>query len=277
MSGGSVSDRNEQRLRALQRLTIDLGRKDFDTRHPDLKLTPVVVLICAYEEEACIGDVIKKVPAEACSLPVTTVVVVDGGEDGTAEVARREGAVTFVLPVNLGHGVALRVGYELCVSKGAEYVVTLDADGQNDPSEIDTMLEPVVTDRADFVVGSRRLGVDHTSDRYRQLGVVFFSFLLRLLTGATVTDTSNGYRAMRALMLADVVGRLEQDQYQTSELLVTALSRGWRVTDRPTAWYERTAGRSKKGGNLFYGFRYARVMIRTWVRERSRATQAGAA
>ena len=68
------------------------------------------------------------------------------------------GAVTFVFPVNLGHGIALRVGYDLCVGAGARYVVTLDADGQNDPAEIETMLRPLVDDAADFVVASRRLG-----------------------------------------------------------------------------------------------------------------------
>ena len=88
------------------------------------------------------------------------------------------------------------------------------------------------------------------------------------LTGARLTDTSNGYRALRATMLSDVVGRLEQDQYQTAELLITCLSRGWRVAERPTVWHERLSGQSKKGGNLLYGFRYAAVILRTWRRER---------
>ena len=60
----------------------------------------------------------KAVPAEACGLPVTPLVVVDGGNDDTAQVALDGGAVTFVFPVNLGHGVALRVGYDLCVRGG---------------------------------------------------------------------------------------------------------------------------------------------------------------
>jgi len=71
-------------------------------------------------------------------------------------------------------------------------------------------------------------------------------------------------------MLADVVDRLRQSQYQTSELLITAISRGWRVTERPTVWHERLSGRSKKGGNLLYGYRYGRVVLRTWWRERAR-------
>ena len=265
----SVSDGRRTRLMALQRLAIQTGRQDFDARHPDLSLSPVVALICAYEEEANLGAVLARVPATACGLAVTPLVVVDGGDDATEQVAKEAGAVTFVFPTNLGHGVALRVGYDLCVTGGARYVVTLDADGQNDPAEIETMLQPLVDDAADFVVASRRLGVDQTSDSYRKLGVKWFSWLMNLLTGSHLTDTSNGYRALRVSMLSDVAPRLEQDQYQTAELLITAMSRGWRVTERPTVWHERASGQSKKGGNLVYGLRYAAVIVATWRRERS--------
>jgi glycosyltransferase involved in cell wall biosynthesis len=264
----SVSDGRSSRLAALQRLAVSLGREEFETRHPDLALTPVVALICAYEEEDNLGRVLAKLPAKACGLEVTPVVVVDGGDDATDRVAMDAGAVTFVFPVNLGHGMALRVGYDLCVAAGARYVVTLDADGQNDPTEMEDLLQPVVDDEADFVVASRRLGVDETADSYRRAGVVWFSWLMNRLMGSHLTDTSNGYRAMRATMLADVAPRLEQDQYQTAELLITALSRGWRVAERPTVWHERLSGSSKKGGNLLYGFRYAAVLLGTWRRER---------
>jgi len=268
---GSVSDgkRSRVRLRALQRLVVRLAREDFDRRHPSFSLPPVVALICAYDEEANIGAVLARVPEKACGLAVAPLVVVDGGEDATDRVAIDAGAFTFVFPTNLGHGVALRAGYDLCVEGGAQYAVTLDADGQNDPQEMETLLQPLVDGEADFVVASRRLGVDETADSYRRLGVVFFAWLMNRLMGSKLSDTSNGFRALRTSMLADVVPRLEQDQYQTSELLITAMSRGWRVTERPTVWHERTSGTSKKGGNLLYGFRYATVILRTWRRERT--------
>jgi glycosyltransferase involved in cell wall biosynthesis len=265
----SVSDGRRTRLVALQRLAVEMGRQDFEARYPDLTLSPVVALICAYEEEDNLGAVLAAVPREVCGLAVTSLVVVDGGDDATDRVAKQAGAVTFVFPTNLGHGVALRVGYDLCVTGGARYVVTLDADGQNDPAEMETMLKPLVDDEADFVVASRRLGVDETADSYRKLGVRWFSALMNLLMGSHLTDTSNGFRALRVSMLSDVTPRLEQDQYQTAELLITAMSRGWRVTERPTVWHERTSGVSKKGANWIYGFRYASVIMRTWRRERA--------
>jgi glycosyltransferase involved in cell wall biosynthesis len=249
------------------RRVITEARQAFAARYPDLKLSPVVGLICAYEEEANLGAVLAAMPREACGLPLSTLVVVDGGDDLTDQVAFDAGAITVVLRENLGHGYALRVGYSLAIELGAEFVVTLDADGQNDPAEIPRMLKPLIDDQADFVVGSRRLGEDATSDRFRKAGVRVFSRLVSTLGGAKLTDTSNGYRALRVLMLEDVVHRLRQPQYQTAELLLTCLKRGWRVTERPTVWLPRASGTTKKGRNYLFGLRYARVVLGTWWRE----------
>jgi len=235
------------RTKALQRLVVDLARRDFEERYPEHTLSPVVALMCAYEEEANIGPVIAAVPKEACGLAVTTLVIVDGGDDDTAGVSRKHDALTFVLPANLGHGMALRVGYRLCVEGGSRYVVTLDADGQNDPAELPGLLAPLVDDAADFVVASRRLGVDETSDRVRQAGVRFFAWLMNALTRSDLTDTSNGYRALRTSLLADVVDRLVQDQYQTAELLITALGRGWRVAEPMLVHHGTIAHHSRDG------------------------------
>jgi glycosyltransferase involved in cell wall biosynthesis len=250
------------------RAVIETSRQEFDTRHPDLKLSPVVALICAYEEEGNIGPVLAAVPPEACGLAVTTLVVVDGGHDRTDEISKESGAVTFVLSENLGHGYALRVGYALCIELGAQYVVTLDADGQNDPSEIPVMLEPLVDDEADFVVASRVLGRDTTTDRFRKAGVRVFSWTMSFMGHTKLTDTSNGYRALRVSMLDDIAYRLVQPQYQTAELLIIAMRRGWRVTERPTVWLPRASGTTKKGKNWLFGFRYGRVVLATWWKYR---------
>lgn len=245
-------------------MAVDQSLATFKERFPGVQLRPVVALVCAYNEAENIGDVLKAIPDQACGLPVTTLVVVDGGDDGTDQVALRAGVPTVVLPVNLGHGVALRVGYRLCIDGDTRYVATLDADGQNDPGEIPTMLEPLINDESDFVVGSRRLGVDQTSDELRRVGVRVFATIINWLTGARLTDTSSGYRALRTAMLADVADHLVQDQYQTAELLIAALARGWRVSEQPTVWRPRASGTTKKGDNVFFGLRYAAVVAASW-------------
>ena len=212
---------------ALARRVIAESRQKFAADYPDLKLSPAVGLICAFEEEQNIGAVLAAMPeSRPDGLALTTLVVVDGGSDHTDQVALDAGAITFVLSENLGHGYALRVGYALCVEFGAQYVVTLDADGQNDPSEIPVMLQPLIDDEADFVVASRRLGQDTTTDRFRKAGVRVFSWVMSAMGGTKLTDTSNGYRALRVTMLDDVVHRLTQSQYQTAELLIVVHEAG---------------------------------------------------
>jgi len=262
-SGASVHTDPDRARRVIQE-----SRREFDARHPDLKLSPVVGLVCAFEEEANIRAVLEAMPDEACGLAVTTLVVVDGGHDKTDQVAKDAGAVTFVLGENLGHGYALRVGYALCMELGADYVVTLDADGQNDPAEIPVMLQPLVDDEADFVVASRVLGRDTTSDRFRKAGVRVFSWIMSAMGHTRLTDTSNGYRALRVTLLDDVAHRLVQPQYQTAELLIIAMRRGWRVAERPTEWLPRASGTTKKGKNWLFGFRYGRVVLETWWKVR---------
>ncbi|MHB1711007.1 MAG: glycosyltransferase family 2 protein, partial [Acidimicrobiales bacterium] len=251
----------QRRRRAdLQRLAVELARADFAKRHPGATFGPVVALIAAYEEEANLGGVLRQMPVSVCGLDVSTLVVVDGGTDGTDRVAVDAGVFTCVLPVNLGQGAALRLGYELALAHGARFVATLDADGQNDPSELETLVEPLVAGEADFVIASRRLGVDHTTDWVRRLGVRIYARALNAIIDEELTDSSNGFRAYRADLLEDIIPHLRQDQYQTAEVVITASTRGWRIVQRPSVWLPRASGHSKKGSNLVFGLHYAWVI-----------------
>jgi glycosyltransferase involved in cell wall biosynthesis len=258
---------NRRRHDEVVRLVKKLGRQDFERRNPDANFGPVLALFSSYMEADNIGAVLKAVPEEACGLRVSTLVVVDGGNDGTEDIVGHSGAMCAVLPVNMGQGVALQLGYELAQVYGCRYVVTIDADGQNDPAEIPDILAPLISDTADMVIASRRLGVDQTTDKTRKTGVLFFATVINWIIGKKLTDTSNGYRGFRTEVLADLT--LQQDQYQTAEVIITAAARGWRITEVPTVWHPRTSGTSKKGKNIYFGMRYARVILATWLRERS--------
>jgi glycosyltransferase involved in cell wall biosynthesis len=189
------------------------------------------------------------------------------------------------VPVNRGQGAALRLGYRLAREGGARYIVTTDADGQYNPAEMDRVLGPVVAGEADFVTGSRRLGSQETKDLIRRAGVLFFAGTISMLTGQRISDTTFGLRAMRAEVTGAV--RLEQPQYQASELLIGVITHGYKVTEVPATIHRRRVGESKKGqnplyklhipgvNNFFYGLRFARVAYGTWWRERRRAPARG--
>jgi glycosyltransferase involved in cell wall biosynthesis len=244
------------------------------------QLPPVSVVIAAYNEEGSVGHVVEGLPRTVCGMATEVIVVADGCADATAKEADAAGALVCDVPVNRGQGAALRLGYRIAREGGARYIVTTDADGQYSPLEIESLLAPVVAGTADFVTGSRRMGSEETKDPIRRAGVRFFAFLVSLLTGQRITDTTFGLRAMRAEVTGAV--QLEQPQYQASELLIGAIAHGYRVLEVPATIHRRRVGESKKGqnpfyglhlpmvNNIFYGLRFTRVVVGTWWRERRR-------
>lgn len=241
----------------------------FASAYPDLKLQPLVIVIAAYNEADNIGAVLDEVPQQIADVPVTLLVIDDGSTDKTTEVAQRHGALVCTLAVNRGHGVALRLGYRIAREGGAQYIGTLDGDGQWDPANLPAMVAIMEAGQADFVIGSRQLGQTENTDAFRNLGVRFFARVISALTRTRLTDTSSGLRLMRA----DLTGTVTQTQpqYQTSELLIGALLQGYRVAEVPTVMRQRMSGESRKGRNLAYGLRYARVIAETYLRERRAA------
>jgi glycosyltransferase involved in cell wall biosynthesis len=252
------------------------ARSAFAAAHPDLKLQPLVIVIAAYNEAENIGTVLDEVPLQIADVRVSLLVIDDGSTDDTTEVAERHGALVCTLRANRGHGVALRLGYRIAREGGAQYIATLDGDGQWDPAELPAMVHLLESGDADFVIGSRQLGqTENTEALLRNTGVRFFARVVSFLTSTHLTDTSSGLRLMRAGLTGTVTQT--QPQYQTSELLIGALLQGYRVAEVPTVMRRRLSGTSRKGHNVAYGLRYARVIAETYLRERraSRRMPAG--
>jgi glycosyltransferase involved in cell wall biosynthesis len=247
-------------------IVAEAAIETFRIEHPQPSLPPLVVVIAGYNEGDNIGAVLDELPSRIATVPAACVVVDDGSTDDTAAVARSHHAFVCRLPVNRGHGVALRLGYRIAREGGARYIATLDADGQWDPGDLPAMVELLKTGSADIVIGSRRLGSTHNTNIVRNVGVHVFGWLISALTGVVVTDTSSGLRVMRAEMTGVVTQT--QPQYQTSELLIGAIYHGYHVAEAPTTMRRRLGGETKKGHSTLYGSRYARVILRTWRRER---------
>ncbi|MCU1456127.1 MAG: arnC [Actinomycetia bacterium] len=241
----------------------------FAERYGAPDLGPVTVVMAAYREAASIGAVLREIPRAPGAAALTTLVIDDGSDDDTADIAAAAGAYVCST-VNRGQGAALRLGYRLAVMHGAQILVSIDADGQYDPAEIPSLVEPILLDRADFVSGSRRLGRNEAGDRFRDLGVTLYAWVMRLLTGQRITDPSFGLRAMRADVASTVP--LRQPQFQAAELLVGAALRGYRVAEVPGVMRRRSAGESRKGPNLIYGARFGWVLVSTWWRTRRKST-----
>jgi glycosyltransferase involved in cell wall biosynthesis len=224
----------------------------------------LVVVMAAYNEAGSVGPVLRSLPETVCGLRVRPVVIDDGSTDGTAEEARAAGAVVGTHRRNLGQGDALRTGFALAPQLAARVVVTMDADGQHDPDELADLVGPIVAGDADYVQGSRFLGRYDDAGGARDLGIRGFTLLIRVLTRTSITDCTNGYRAIDAAGLARL--RLVEDRFSAAEILIQAAGQGLRVREVPVHIRSREIGTSKKPSGLGYASGYLATIVRSWAR-----------
>lgn len=149
------------------------------------------IVIAAYNESTRLGETLQSL----CRRYTNIVIVDDGSADDTAAIARDYPVWLLRHVVNCGQGAALQTGIEFALSRGAEAIVTFDADGQHRPEDIDRLLRPIRTGAADVVLGSRFLGHAIGIPPGRRLILRLGVWFTRLFSHIRVTDTHNGLRA----------------------------------------------------------------------------------
>lgn len=217
-----------------------------------------IAIIPAYNEESTIENIIK-----TTSLFVDEVLVInDGSTDRTVEVTNNAGAILIDNIVNRGLGKTIQRGYDEAIKRGADIVVQIDADGQYDPKEIPKLIQPILENKADLVLGSRLENLKYKMPWLKKQGNKAFTWLLRRLTGADIKDGQTGFRATRKEVLEtfEILG----DFTYTQEMIVKASEKGWRISNVPINFYQRNAGESRLiPGPLSYAWRAWIIIIRT--------------
>ena len=197
----------------------------------------IIVIVPAYNEERKIGQVVQRTPRDIVDR---LLVVDDGSTDTTAAVARAAGAEVLSLGKVMGVGAALRKGLEYGRTGGFDIAVIMAGNNKDNPAEIPRLLEPICSQAFDLVMGSRYLeGGKYGGDMplYRRLATRLHPWLMSLCTGRRLTETTNGFRALRLSCLADTRIRLSQawlDGYGLEVyLLYKMLVCGYRHTEVP--------------------------------------------
>jgi glycosyltransferase involved in cell wall biosynthesis len=208
-------------------------------------LHPKLWVICAaYNEATTIGRVV----AELGRAGYRVVVVDDGSADGTRHIAAAAGADVVVHPVNLGQGAALQTGIDYALSRGADILVTFDADGQHRVVDIPVLVDALRRERADFALGSRFLGQTYNLPALRRWILYAATIFTRLTTGLRLTDSHNGLRALTRKGAAAI--RLRQNRMaHASEILVEIAQSGLRYVEVPVT-IEYTAYSLAKGQRI---------------------------
>lgn len=216
-------------------------------------MSGVWVVIPALNEAENLEELIPRIYAEGVIQESGggLLVVDDGSRDGTSDVVEtlaetHPGLNVLRFPRNRGKAAALQVGFRDVLARGAETVVMMDADGQDDPAELRRLLAELETG-ADLVTGARVVRRDrfikrHTSRLYNRTTAA--------LSGVPGRDFNSGYKVMRAEVARDVATMMYGEMHRY--LTVVAFWSGYRVTEVPVEHHERMHGTSKYGIARFW-------------------------
>ena len=243
-------------------LVRKLGLGFLETASKNLK--PIMIVIPAYNEAENLKYLLPQMPVKIKDTELGVLVVDDGSEDETIQIVKDHNQFVVSNPINRGGGAALRLGYDILKNSDAAICVTMDADGQHQPEDIEELVAPIIDDEYDIVIGSRVMGSREKDDVIRIAGVHIFSTIISSLLGKRITDPSSGFRAFKMDKMRSI--NLYEDQYHTSELIIEAVKKGLRVKEVPITILKRKFGKSKKGRDLTYGFHFAKTIIKTWWR-----------
>lgn len=223
----------------------------------------IVVIVPALDEAGSIAALIERVPYG----PRSIIVADNGSTDGTADLARQAGARVAHVP-RRGYGRACLAG--LAAEPDADIVVFIDADLSEDPGEMPRLVDPILGDEADLVLGARSGG---SRPWHARMGRRVCVALINRLWGTSYQDLGP-FRAIRgpALRALD----MEDDTWGwTIEMQVKAAELGLRTVEVPVSSGPRAAGRSKISGSLVGSVRAAwrmlEIIVRLWLTRRSRS------
>jgi glycosyltransferase involved in cell wall biosynthesis len=188
----------------------------------------IVACIPAFNEERTIAKVILQTQKYVDKV----IVCDDGSTDMTAEIAEKLGAAVIRHSRNLGYGAALNTLFREAVKLNPSCIVTIDADGQHNPSDIPKLTDPIVRGEADIVIGSRFLSGRDNTPKYRRLGVKVITGIVRKISYPQITDAQSGFRAYSRRAVEEL-GLTEPGMGVSTEILIKAGEKKLKVVEKP--------------------------------------------
>ncbi len=188
----------------------------------NLPIKDMWFILAAYNEEKQIEKTVKNLKNAGYS---NIVVVDDGSEDRTYELAKKQGVHVLRHAINMGQGAALRSGTDYALNKKAKYIIHFDADGQHRVEDIPAMMQPLLKKEAEICLGSRFLDKNKKTKMpfHRTFYVKGGLFFTKIMTGLKITDTHNGFRTMTAKAAKEL--EITQDEMEHASEILELIAR----------------------------------------------------
>lgn len=199
-----------------------------------------LIIIPAYNEEENIKKTVDSILRESPEFDY--VIINDCSKDKTREICEKNGFNIVNLPINLGIGGAVQTGYKYAMEYGYDIAVQVDGDGQHDPAFLNEMAQVLEKENVDMVIGSRFITKEgFQSSVMRRLGIKYFTMLIKILTGKTITDPTSGLR-MVGKNIIELYAKDYPKDYPEPESVVAVLRKGMNVKEIPVIMKSRQGG-----------------------------------
>jgi glycosyltransferase involved in cell wall biosynthesis len=230
----------------------------------------LIVIIPAFNEAKSIGELLAHMPdLKKLKINLQAVVVDDGSSDGTAEIAKKSGAVVLRHTQNEGLGKTIQDGVKYFLEQNADILVNIDADMQYDPKDILKLIQPILDDKADFVSAERFNEASGETKRPAHMSWIKFwgnqvmTKLVNSLAGTQLGDVSSGFRAMNreAALHLNLTGHYTY----THETIIDLAFKGLRLISVPIQVRYFPDRQSRVANNLFqYTSQTLRIILKAF-------------
>jgi len=208
----------------------------------------ILAIVPAYNEQSNILNVINSLKAEHPNIDI--LVINDGSDDDTGKIAESSGKADVInLPCNLGIGGAVQTGFKYAVINDYDYAFQFDGDGQHNAEEVSKILDPVIKNKADVVIGSRfkRKSGSYKSTWLRRIGIIIFSIFNTILINQRIQDNTSGFRSYNKKAIHFLAENYPTDFPEPEAIILLGKNR-FRFIEVPVNMKERQNGVSSIRG-----------------------------
>jgi glycosyltransferase involved in cell wall biosynthesis len=189
----------------------------------------IVVGIPAYNEEKNIGKTIVELEKIADEI----IVCDDGSNDLTGEISKKMGVIVVKHSKNLGYGAGIRSIFLKAREIEADILITFDADGQHRIKDMQQVIDPILNDESDIVIGSRFLSNNEKNiPKYRKAGIKTITSVTNSAIESKVTDSQSGFRSYSKKVLTEIIPS-EYGMGVSTEILIKADKKNFRIKEVP--------------------------------------------